>query len=228
MVPAGRQLIILAGLQPTWTLLKKLYVQLQPLGSPESQSSLRHILCDPGFFQLWQVVRTFRRILHKQASLIDIWAEFAASYDGRMFAGPFTVLLRQLNAIMWKIASPPTLVDHKGTNASLHALEVNSLKEGAFYLNSQKAKFDNLTTNRCHHCSAVDTAEHRCLECPAHAECHAQHDQEAQRLWHDSPVCVREQLLLPRIPLLSQVSPTRLCTCSPTAHAHPPHIGLCH
>ncbi|CAJ1428173.1 unnamed protein product [Effrenium voratum] len=137
---------ILAGLQPTWTLLKKLnvptfnkhlvlYQALWPRVfhsapiedfSTANIKSLRtaavratgagNILCDPGFFQLWQVVRTFRRILHKQASLIDTWAEFTASYDGRAFAGPFTV--------------------------------VNTLREGAFYLNSQKAKFDNFTASR--------------------------------------------------------------------------------
>ena len=164
---------ILAGLQPTWTLLKKLnvptfnkhlvlYQALWPRvfhsapiedfstanikslrtaavratgagragASPRIRLSLLsgNILCDPGFFQLWQVVRTFRRILHKQASLIDTWAEFTASYDGRAFAGPFTVLLRQLNAITWKIASPPTLVDHEGHHHNIMTIDIGLLR----------------------------------------------------------------------------------------------------
>ena len=212
-------------------------------------------LSDPGFFQLWHVVRTFKRVLVKQASLIDLWTQFIASYNARTFAGPFSVLMRQLNLVLWAIEAPPFLVDHEGhlhnlliiDNGMLHdlledawlqktarevstradfqgleginwaavkqcsshltALEnarVNTLREGAFYLNTQKAKFDNLSTSQCNHCPANDTAEHRCLECPAFAECHAQHEQ-ARRLWHDSPVCVRERLLLPRNPLLGQV-----------------------
>ncbi|CAJ1442427.1 unnamed protein product [Effrenium voratum] len=152
-----------------------------------------NILADPGFYQLWHVVRTFRRMLLKQAALLDMWHQFQASFDGHFYAGPFSVLIRQLNAVSWKIEAPPYLTDHDGLqhniltidhhyfrsiledawrqrvaldaftrtdlqglrginwpacrhlgahHTALQSAQICALREGAFYLNTHKAKYD--------------------------------------------------------------------------------------
>ena len=209
-----------------------------------------NILADPGFYQLWHVVRTFRRMLLKQAALLDMWHQFQAFFDGHFYAGPFSVLIRQLNAVSWKIEAPPYLTDHDGLqhniltidhhylrsiledawrqrvaldastrtdlqglrginwpacrhlgahHTALQSAQIRALREGAFYLNTHKAKYDCFISATCARCLQPDTVDHRCLHCPGFSTSRAAHP-EAIALWEGTPISLRERLLPPRNP----------------------------
>ena len=200
--------------------------------------------------QLWHVVRTFRRMLLKQAALLDMWHQFQASFDGHFYAGPFSVLIRQLNAVSWTIEAPPYLTDHDGLqhniltidhhylrsiledawrqrvaldastrtdlqglqgvnwpacrhlsahHTALQSAQICALREGAFYLNTHKAKYDCFISATCARCLQPDTVDHRCLHCPGFSTSRAAHP-EALALWEGTPISLRERLLPPRNP----------------------------
>ncbi|CAJ1367098.1 unnamed protein product [Effrenium voratum] len=193
---------------------------------------------------------TFRRMLLKQAALLDMWHQFQASFDGHFYAGPFSVLIRQLNAVSWKIEAPPYLTDHDGLqhniltidhhylrsiledawrqrvaldastrtdlqglrginwpacrhlgahHTALQSAQICALREGAFYLNTHKAKYDCFISATCARCLQPDTVDHRCLHCPGFSTSRAAHP-EAIALWEGTPISLRERLLPPRNP----------------------------
>ena len=49
--------------------------------------------CDPGFYQVWTVLMTFRRMVNKQPHLLDMWQFCMDRYRGESSFGPFGKLL---------------------------------------------------------------------------------------------------------------------------------------
>ena len=74
--------------------------------------------CDPGYYQVWTVISTFYRLLRKQPSLLQLWADYMASWQGLDTQGPFSKLLEITRQIGWSI-SVPWLCDHDGVQWDL-------------------------------------------------------------------------------------------------------------
>ena len=74
---------------------------------------------DPGFFQLWDCVNTFRRICTKQPGLLDPWQLFASRFQGDLLHGPFSKLLCLLHSIQWRVLFPPFVQDEEGLTHDL-------------------------------------------------------------------------------------------------------------
>ena len=69
---------------------------------------------DPGFYQLWTVLRDARRLCVKSAGVLDAWRQFMSGYDGRTFHGPFSKLVLTLSQVRWAVEWPPLFRDHNG------------------------------------------------------------------------------------------------------------------
>ena len=69
---------------------------------------------DPGFFQIWVAIRDFRRLALKGVSLRCLWRDFMGSFQGRVFAGPFSTLLHHFRKLTWNFEAAPLFTDHRG------------------------------------------------------------------------------------------------------------------
>ena len=76
-------------------------------------SILCHEQCDPGFYQVWHVLSTFRRIARKRPSLVQMWKTYMEHYDGHGKQGPFAKLLEVCQQLRWTI-DVPRLADEDG------------------------------------------------------------------------------------------------------------------
>ena len=76
-------------------------------------STQEAMTCDPGFYQLWNVLTTFKRMLDKQPHLVEMWNYFMNQYAGRRSIGPFGKLLEVAGEIGWSI-EVPGFYDHDG------------------------------------------------------------------------------------------------------------------
>ena len=96
-------------------------LKLQCSGSsPMLRLSLSGVpTADPGFFQLWDCVNTFRRICTKQPGLLDLWQLFASRFQGDLLHGPFSKLLCLLHSIQWRVLFPPFVQDEEGLTHDL-------------------------------------------------------------------------------------------------------------
>eukprot|EP00435_Cladocopium_sp_Y103_P043109 s1838_g12.t1 len=65
-----------------------------------------HEQCDPGFYQVWQVLLNFRRIARKRPQIIQLWYEYMMKYQGASRQGPFAKLLEVCAALKWSIEVP--------------------------------------------------------------------------------------------------------------------------
>ena len=74
---------------------------------------LCHEQCDPGFYQVWMVLQTFRRMAHKRPVFLQLWINFMDQFDGRGRQGPFAKLLEVCGHLRWTIEAP-ILRDHTG------------------------------------------------------------------------------------------------------------------
>ena len=83
---------------------------------------------DPGMYQLWTVLHTFRRMCFKQPSVLPAWRAFMHSYDGTTFQGPFSKLLTTINQVGWELLDPPTFRDHEGLSHSLLEVPASLLR----------------------------------------------------------------------------------------------------
>ena len=88
---------------------------------------LCHEQCDPGFYQVWTVLQTFRRMAHKRPLFLQLWINFMEQFDGRGRQGPFAKLLEVCGYLRWTIEAP-LLRDHTG-----NAIDWLGLDEKLFY-----------------------------------------------------------------------------------------------
>ena len=76
---------------------------------------------DPGFYQFWVVLTTFRRVGFRRPALSTMWQQFMEGFDGRRTYGPFGKLLEVCAQVHWKI-DPPWVVTADGLAFSLLAI----------------------------------------------------------------------------------------------------------
>ena len=74
---------------------------------------LCHEQCDPGFYQVWNVCQTFRRLARKRPMFLQLWQNYMDQYNGDSRQGPFAKLLELCNQLRWTIEAP-RVCDHGG------------------------------------------------------------------------------------------------------------------
>ena len=67
---------------------------------------LCHEQCDPGFFQVWQVLTTFRRMVKKRPLFEQMWKDYMDHFDGTTRQGPFAKMLEVCQQLRWTIEVP--------------------------------------------------------------------------------------------------------------------------
>ena len=67
---------------------------------------LCHEQCDPGYYDAWHSLLTFRRVAEKRPALLDLWQDFMLSYAGRPSHGPFAKLLQIFGQVSWHMEPP--------------------------------------------------------------------------------------------------------------------------
>ena len=90
--------------------LKRSRAGASPILALSSQDTMA---CDPGFYQLWNVLVTFKRMLNKQPHLIEMWNYFMTRFTGNRSIGPFGKLLEVAGEVGWSI-EVPGFYDHDG------------------------------------------------------------------------------------------------------------------
>ena len=103
-------------------------LRIHPSGVSSMLRLSLHEPCDvdPGFYQLWTVLRDARRLCVKSAGILDAWKQFMSGYDGRTFHGPFFKLILTLSQIRWAVDWPPLFRDHNGHIHHLLHMPVHS------------------------------------------------------------------------------------------------------
>lgn len=104
-----------------WTHLKALRTEaMKALGFRMAGAApglrlglLCHEQCDPGFYQVWVVLTTFRRVARKRPLFIQVWKEYMDNYRGCSKQGPFAKMLEICNQLRWTIGVP-LLADSDG------------------------------------------------------------------------------------------------------------------
>ena len=81
------------------------------------------LLCDPGYYQCWMVILTFKRILTKQPALLNMWSSFMNRWRGERTQGPFGKLLEVSRLLGWQL-NPPWIQDHDGV--SWHIMDTHT------------------------------------------------------------------------------------------------------
>ena len=94
------------------------------LASSGASAALRLLLlgpmeADPGFFQVWQTLSTFRRLARKQSALVSSWRLFMAGFAGDLHHGPFSKLLQMMHQLRWTLTHPPFFLDAEGLEHNL-------------------------------------------------------------------------------------------------------------
>ena len=69
---------------------------------------------DPGFYVVWSCVRQVRHIAGAQPGFLSKWRLFMQSFDGTLYQGPVSRLIRVLSQVGWSIQVPPFVCDHEG------------------------------------------------------------------------------------------------------------------
>ena len=104
-----------------WTHIKGLRTEaMKALGfqmagaSPGLRLSLLcHEQCDPGFYQVWAVFTTFRRIAATRPFFVNVWQRYMENYEGQSKQGPFAKLLETCHYLRWTV-EVPRLADAHG------------------------------------------------------------------------------------------------------------------
>eukprot|EP00435_Cladocopium_sp_Y103_P067258 s191_g29.t1 len=86
--------------------------------------------CDPGFYQFWLVLTTFRRLIQKQPVLLDMWDSFLLHFRGGQSHGPFGKLIDVFNMVGWA-AVAAGFYDHDGFFLSWFELSDAALRRVA-------------------------------------------------------------------------------------------------
>ena len=74
--------------------------------------SFKDMLADPGFFQMWEMLREFRRMLAKLPSLLMDWTRCVKGHSGLVTHGPFAKIHHVFAQASWAILEPPSLQCH--------------------------------------------------------------------------------------------------------------------
>ena len=90
--------------------LKRSLAGANPLVALSLQSSMTS---DPGFYQFWMVLQTFRRMVCKQPSIVDFWELFMHQFRGQKSHGPFGKLVEVCTEVGWSVHAPG-IYDHDG------------------------------------------------------------------------------------------------------------------
>lgn len=69
-------------------------------------SLLCHEQCDPGFYQVWHVLTTFRRITKKRPLFAQMWKDYMDQFGGSIEQGPFAKLVETCQQLRWTIDVP--------------------------------------------------------------------------------------------------------------------------
>ena len=72
---------------------------------------LCHEQCDPGYYDAWHSLLTFRRVAAKRPALLDLWQDFMQTYQGQRSQGPFSKLLHIFGQVGWSM-EPPRVRTH--------------------------------------------------------------------------------------------------------------------
>eukprot|EP00438_Fugacium_kawagutii_P035741 Skav229335 [mRNA] locus=scaffold2596:64523:66364:+ [translate_table: standard] len=83
---------------------------------------------DPGFYQISNLLETFRRMTQKCADLLQTWKAWFRSYQGSFIPGPFSQMMQCLQMLGWSIIEPPLLRDHEGFAWNLLLLDKKTLR----------------------------------------------------------------------------------------------------
>ena len=83
---------------------------------------------DPGLWRAQHVLHTFRRLVTKEPRFLSLWRSFMAQYQGDLYSGPFSQLVRVLNQLGWSI-NPPFVLDHDGCEHHLLQLDAHCLQQ---------------------------------------------------------------------------------------------------
>ena len=89
---------------------------------------LSPVLCDPGFYQVWQVLATFRRLWYKQRSLHDLWDAYLASFAGCLTDGPFGKMLEIFDQLGWTMMQAPCVLTTDGVLLDLATTALPALR----------------------------------------------------------------------------------------------------
>ena len=69
---------------------------------------------DPGFYVIWSCVRQVRHIARARPGFLLKWRTFMRNYDGTLYQGPMSRLIRVLSQVGWSVQEPPLVCDHEG------------------------------------------------------------------------------------------------------------------
>ena len=111
--------------------------------------------CDPGFFLLTAILRDFIRLCGKDGGFLDRWIHSAGPH-GKSKAGPFKVLLEQLNSIGWRV-DPPLLLDHDGISFNILTGDQRDLE---YRLHEGWAQYVSTRINTRHTLKDLDGIDH--------------------------------------------------------------------
>ena len=95
------------------------------------------MLCDPGFYQFWTVIGTFRRMMIKQPSFSSLWMQFMDRWRGQSSHGPFGKMLELTSQVGWAVDAP-FLTDHDGVQWHLPSCDEKALRRVAVDAWAQK------------------------------------------------------------------------------------------
>ena len=102
-------------------------------------------LCDPGFYQTWQILTTFRRLWHKQRSLHTLWDAYINSYRGDPTDGPFGKMLEVFGQLGWTMLHAPWVQTKDGLKFDLADISTKLL-----YSFTEDAWAQFLASEVCH------------------------------------------------------------------------------
>ena len=103
--------------------------------------SICHEQTDPGFYQFWTVLMTFRRVGQRRPALQTMWSSFMQEYGGQRTYGPFGKLLEVCAQVHWRI-SPPMIITADGLHISLLLIQEAELYDIAKDAWAQKISWE--------------------------------------------------------------------------------------
>ena len=118
------------------TSLRAAAVKALGLKSAGSSSMIRLSLCprmetDPGFWVFWALLKDMRLHCQRMPMLLLQWRSFMASFNGDLFQGPFSQVLRFFADVHWRVLVPPIFEDHEGLRHDLLQIPMAMLRDVA-------------------------------------------------------------------------------------------------
>ena len=91
-----------------------------------------HPQADPGLFQLFTVISTFLRMLHKSEEFYDQWCLHIEKIGHGRAPGPFLKFTSQLEMIGWSVVEPDWILDHRCTMHNVKFHDARLLRDRLF------------------------------------------------------------------------------------------------